>query len=57
MKAVVNNKGLHQILADNEILDDEPVEVSFGEYDYKGDLFVMLGGNELPPPEIALDAI
>lgn len=44
-------KGLHQVMADNGILDDDPIDVTFTDGESKGEFSAMLGDNDLLPPE------
>lgn len=46
-------RGLHKIMVENGILDDEPIDVTFEEGEYKGEFSSMLGSFELLPPETA----
>lgn len=46
-------KGLHQTMVDNGILNDNAIEVDFGEGEYKGEFSSMLGDSNILPPEKA----
>lgn len=45
-------KGLHKVLVDNGVIDDEPIDVEFTDYEYVGEFSAMLGDAELLSPEV-----
>ncbi len=46
-------RGLHKIMVENGILDDEPIDVTFREGEFKGEFSAMLGDFDLLPAESA----
>lgn len=44
-------KGLHQVMSDNGILDDEPIQPEFAEGEYKGEFSFMMGDLDILPAE------
>lgn len=46
-------RGLHKTMVENGILDDEPIDVTFEEGEYKGEFSAMLGSFDLLPSETA----
>lgn len=46
-------RGLHKTMVKNGILDDEPIDVTFKDGEYKGEFSAMLGNFDLLPAEPA----